>query len=150
MHDSSEDFSAEPDDSERRLLEILDRYTDALHEENLTSRSVLLERHPELAALLRCLESLDSLAIPANDDYVGLSASNSPTLIATAETPRPAVTGNVQPSFENQPENGETFGRYQLLREIGRGGMGGRLSRAADRPRPAGCGENDSLQPAGL
>lgn len=82
---------------EARLLELMERYLDSLQSGDLDSRSVLIERHPELAKWLRCLELLDRLA-PEPD--------------AAAKTPE-------KTSAAPQP-----FGKYELLEEIGRGGMG--------------------------
>jgi serine/threonine-protein kinase len=78
-----------------QLAEVLDQYLERLHAGEPTDRAALLEQHPALAPLLDCLDALDSL-VPAT---------------ATSST----VTGEDFPC---------QFGAYELLSEIGRGGMG--------------------------
>jgi serine/threonine protein kinase len=87
-----------PTPDEARMLEFLERYLDSLHSGDLASRSVLIERHPELAQWIRCIELLDRLAPDATLPYVEQPA-------AQEAAPQP-------------------FGKYELLEEIGRGGMG--------------------------
>lgn len=81
---------------ERRLFEALDRYVEALHRGDRAEAQRLVENDPELAALAACVESLDRIA------------------------PSPA-----RPADDSPPiADGDTFGNYELLAEIGRGGMG--------------------------
>jgi serine/threonine protein kinase len=87
-----------PTADEARLFEFLERYLDSLHSGDLASRSVLIERHPELAGWIRCIELLDRLAPES----------------APAQTEEQAA----------QPATSQPFGKYELLEEIGRGGMG--------------------------
>ena len=47
---------------EARLFEYLERYLESLHSGDLASRSALIERNPELARWVRCLELLDRRA----------------------------------------------------------------------------------------
>jgi serine/threonine protein kinase len=97
----SDPASAEPLSAEEaELFAVLDRYLDSLHEGDLPSRSVLIERHPALAKWARSLELLDRLA-PVSADKE-----------EDERSPRPSQASP-------QP-----FGKYQLLAEIGRGGMG--------------------------
>ena len=51
-----------PTPDEARLFEFLERYLNSLHSGDLASRSVLIERHPELGQFVRCIELLDRLA----------------------------------------------------------------------------------------
>jgi serine/threonine-protein kinase len=83
-----------------QLLDILDDYLSKLQAGKRPDRAALLREHPELAAALKCLEALEGLAPAASDD-----ADLDP------------------PAYENQglPRD---FGPYELLEEIGRGGMG--------------------------
>lgn len=92
---SSTDISSSSfSDEEQQHFELLDKYMELLHSGNYQSRSLLLEEHPEFLEFLTCLESLDSLAI------------------APIENRKKEKT----PPRE--------FGKYELLEEIGRGGMG--------------------------
>jgi eukaryotic-like serine/threonine-protein kinase len=86
-----------PDASQH--LELLDSYLSQLQAGQRPDRAALLREHPELAASLKCLEALDVLA-PAEDiDCVDV------------------------PDWELQ-DLPRDFGPYELLEEIGRGGMG--------------------------
>jgi eukaryotic-like serine/threonine-protein kinase len=87
-----------PTPEEVRLFEFLERYLDSLHSGDVVSRSVLIERHPELAKCVRCIELLDRLA---------------------PERPAAKTT-----EASVQPATPQAFGKYELLEEIGRGGMG--------------------------
>jgi eukaryotic-like serine/threonine-protein kinase len=89
-----------PTPDEARLFEFLERYLNSVHSGDLASRSVLIERHPELAQFIRCIELLDRLAPDA-----------------------PAVKAE-RPAAEHKPATPQPFGKYELLEEIGRGGMG--------------------------
>ncbi len=84
-------------DDERRLFALLERYVDSLESGDLDSRSGLIERHPDAARLMRCLELLDRLA------------------------PEPSAAPPGRASADAAPQS---FGRYELVAEIGRGGMG--------------------------
>ena len=83
-------------------FDALDDYLDRLHAGQSVDRAALLEEHPSLASALDCLEALDRLA-------------PSPGAAATAET---TVEGE---SVTGLPCD---FGPYELLAEVGRGGMG--------------------------
>ncbi|MFZ5830529.1 MAG: serine/threonine-protein kinase [Planctomycetota bacterium] len=85
---------ADPDD-----LEVLEAYLAELHAGGPISRDAILARRPDLASLLRCLDVLEGLA-PSRSDKTFSAASD-----ATECFPR-------------------CFGSYELLGEIGRGGMG--------------------------
>jgi len=87
-----------PDDP--RLLELLDDYLSRLQAGKRPDRDALLREHPELAASLKCLEALEGLA-PA-----GSTNSDLNTLV-----------------YEDQ-DLPRDFGPYELLEEVGRGGMG--------------------------
>ncbi len=89
-----------PTPDEARLFEFLERYLDSLHSGDLASRSVLIERHPELGQFVRCIELLDRLAPDA-----------------------PVAKGD-KPLVETKLATPQPFGKYELLEEIGRGGMG--------------------------
>ena len=87
-----------PDDPQ--LLELLDDYLSKLQAGKRSDRAALLAEHPELASSLKCLEALEGLAPAAGAD----SDLDLPE-IEEQDLPR-------------------DFGPYELLEEIGRGGMG--------------------------
>lgn len=87
-----------PDDPQ--LLDLLDDYLSQLQAGKRPDRAALLREHPELASALKCLEALEGLAPAASAD------SDLDSL-----------------AFEPQDLPRE-FGPYELLEEIGRGGMG--------------------------
>ena len=93
-HSPTEIISSEFSPEEQKQFELLDHYMELLHSGNYQSRSLLLEEHPEFLELLSCIESLDSLAITPVENR----------------------------SKEQAPLR--EFGKYELLEEIGRGGMG--------------------------
>lgn len=91
-----------PDDE--RLIELLDRYLAGIQAGKRPDREKLLDEHPELRSALECLETLEQMA-PASGSEGSLDA-------LTHEFPS-SVT--ILPC---------DFGAYELLEEIGRGGMG--------------------------
>ncbi len=84
--------------------ELLNRYLGELQAGGRPDRGALLRDHPELASALRCLEVLEDMApLPVGEDGSGEE-------IAVAQ----ALQGELP----------RDFGAYELLGEIGRGGMG--------------------------
>jgi tRNA A-37 threonylcarbamoyl transferase component Bud32 len=103
-----------PDDSQ--LAEILDGYLSQLQAGRRPGRAALLREHPELAAALKCMEALDGLVPPAEDDFAPV------TMLYENVTPGGANSQNDPDVVPNHlPRD---FGPYELLAEIGRGGMG--------------------------
>jgi serine/threonine-protein kinase len=92
----------EPDSPD--TLAILDAYLQQLQAGARPDREAILRQHPKLATTLDCLDALESLA-PAGDSSGGVGAE--------AEEPQPGA----------EPMSRD-FGAYELLHEIGRGGMG--------------------------
>jgi serine/threonine-protein kinase len=78
-----------------QLAVLLDQYLEQLHAGQRPDRAALSSEHPGLGPLLDCLDALDSLAPAAPDPDAG--------------------------TIESLPRD---FGQYELLSEIGRGGMG--------------------------
>ncbi len=93
-----------PEDQHPKTFHLLDDYLRRLHAGERPDRAVLLEDHPELASALDCLEVLDGLA-PQRDSI----------------PPDEDETLAFSPNAGDMPRD---FGAYELLGEIGRGGMG--------------------------
>ncbi len=110
-----------PSDDEQRLFALLDRYVDLLHDADIPSRSLLLARHPELGRLLACLESLDSLAPPDAIERVQPPTQETDN---EDETETVRAEPSRKPSAGAAPSKPQIFGKFELLGELGRGGMG--------------------------
>jgi eukaryotic-like serine/threonine-protein kinase len=119
-------MTSDSNGDDERVFALLDNYVGQLQQGVSADRRRILDQHPELAPALECLEALDSLAPLA------------PPAGAASESPR---TGEFGPSaatvdFTSHGELVESsaahaatpaaglFGDYELLGEIGRGGMG--------------------------
>jgi serine/threonine-protein kinase len=87
---------------ESNTLDLLDAYLAELHAGHRPDRDRLLAAHPHLAAHLDCLDQLDQLAMPDPNK--------------TLDSPAPIAPSLVGESVAD--------GKYQLLAELGRGGMG--------------------------
>lgn len=132
--DGLRDEAATPDDE--RLFGLLDEYVEALRQSGDTDgrAAELLSQHPDLEPLVRCLGSLERLVprneIAHNNDTPRDDLAPGPALVL-AETlkldvlPNGAAEEAVGTSssslFRSLPAD---FGHFQLLEEIGRGGMG--------------------------
>ncbi|MBN1908918.1 MAG: serine/threonine protein kinase [Pirellulales bacterium] len=95
---------SEPREDEPHF-EALDTYVRRLHAGELPDREALLRAHPELSSALDCLEVLERFA---------------PEVAEGEDEPE----ADSSPSWPVRPEAGGDFGPYELLCEIGRGGMG--------------------------
>lgn len=103
------DASADADDAQ--LFAILDAYVESLQSGcdgavDVELPEELVDRHPELAAMLDCLDTLESARGSWSAGAAGVSD----------------VAGDGTTAV--RAENGRPFGQYELLEEIGRGGMG--------------------------
>ncbi len=110
-----------PDDPQ--LAQLLDNYLSRLQAGQRPARDRLLAQHPELKSALDCLEALEQIApesavkgsgtpLPVVSDAVR-AAEGGAADSATGATV--AAPGELLP---------RPFGQYELLEEIGRGGMG--------------------------
>lgn len=122
LRDSSSSDAAKVADwsnDEQKLFDSLDRYVNSLHTSDVQSASQVFQKHPELKGLLNCLDGLESLALPieidtSDSDVDGLGS----TVMVKDAAPQYAERQHAA-----SPTLGE-FGRFELLEEIGRGGMG--------------------------
>ncbi|MBN1395820.1 MAG: serine/threonine protein kinase [Pirellulales bacterium] len=92
-----------PDDNDP-AIPLLDAYLSRLQAGEKPDPRALLEKHPELASALNCLDALELLAPPSGEGSNEECGTVGPAL-DSADLPR-------------------DFGPYELVREIGRGGMG--------------------------
>ncbi len=93
-----------PDDPQ--AVELLDGYLSRLHAGERPDRRAVLKARPDLASALHCLEALEGMA----------SSSAGPSSDETDLSCTPPPSG-----LERLPT---VFGQYELIEEIGRGGMG--------------------------
>jgi len=100
--------TGQPSD-EREVLDLLDDYLRRLHAGEQPDRRRLLDEHPELAPALACLDVLDGIASD---------------LVEASKPPGETLAGDFADATTASAEVPREFGAYELLEEIGRGGMG--------------------------
>ncbi|HET6882306.1 MAG TPA: serine/threonine-protein kinase [Pirellulales bacterium] len=98
-------------DGEEETFEALSAYLDGLHSGRAADRKELLRERPELKSALDCLEALDQFA--ASVLQVDADVSDATLTIGSADRQTEAAFALPR-----------SFGDYELLQEIGRGGMG--------------------------
>jgi len=126
------DFSGEVSAGEafdRGAFEALEAYLEALQAGQTPDRQALLRRFPALASVLDCLEALEQLAPPASGEDPADASGQGPTVEIDQPPAFPAAQAGAvqQPDAETGRSSGvfpRPFGGYELLCEIGRGGMG--------------------------
>lgn len=111
------------------VFALLDEYVTLQHQGRWAECQTLQRRYPDLGELLGCLSQLDSLAPPAESSSGIESAADREELSSIEDTPTLPASGvaagnGVHTAGEGSSGPGEVFGKYLLLDEIGRGGMG--------------------------
>jgi eukaryotic-like serine/threonine-protein kinase len=117
----STDKSSIPPLQDEQLCELLDRYVGALQAGDDALRQSLAREHPEVVRLASCLHALDSLSrLPSDLAGPARSADGkaSSATVHAAEAAGSAAISDQSFTVSNQ------FGKYELLTETGRGGMG--------------------------
>ncbi|HWB13875.1 MAG TPA: serine/threonine-protein kinase [Pirellulales bacterium] len=100
-------------DEDETTIEVLNAYLDGLHAGRKAGRDEILRARPDLARAIDCLDALDRFA----SDMVELRAEEA---VADAPTLPLDSVSRTTDAFALPRELGD----YELLREIGRGGMG--------------------------
>lgn len=95
------------DEIESQLAEVLDEYVSAVHRNDGPRQDELLAAHPELKDFVDPLKSLDRMT--PDIDFAATLLEVFPTDVATPSDDRLII---------------RKFGRFELLEELGRGGMG--------------------------
>jgi eukaryotic-like serine/threonine-protein kinase len=107
-------MSAPPDRSnDEEVVTALDAYVARLQAGDRPDKATLLKTHPELAAALDCLDALEHLA-PQKSGMPAAPDDDDPATLHNDQPPRTA--GTTAPVRE--------LGKFELLFEVGRGGMG--------------------------
>jgi serine/threonine-protein kinase len=111
------------DPIDQYAFSLLDAYLQDLHAGRRPDRERFLAEHPELSDALQCLEAIDSLAPDATED---LGNPGEPRIHSALTEIRTGSDSGQENSSHAAPLPQATtdFGDYQLLAEIGRGGMG--------------------------
>jgi eukaryotic-like serine/threonine-protein kinase len=102
-------------DRDEAVLDLLNQLTERFRAEGTIDPEEVLQQHPELADEVRALWGTILVA----EDF-GLPAEDAPAAVAGSPS-SPTIAGSPEPADEFA---GRRIGDYELLEEIGRGGMG--------------------------
>jgi len=97
---------------DKQAIDLLDDYLSRLQAGERPDRDQLLREHPDLAPALEHLELMEGIASDLFEGPRPPTPTDTPTLDATI------------PFASTGPQTPGDFGSYELLEEIGRGGMG--------------------------
>ncbi|QDU09130.1 serine/threonine protein kinase [Gimesia aquarii] len=105
----------EQENQSEQLVEVLNQYLEYLQAKDQESCHSLQAVNPELKKLMACLDSLECLAPDSENSSQQNQTSEpeDPTLLFSSPNLKPSV-----------PQLITEFGKYELLEELGRGGMG--------------------------
>jgi len=112
---------------DERLFSLLDSYVERLNRGDRPDPRLWLDAHPQLAAALKCLDALEAFVPPPRGPAPQAAVPTPGGITAGFLAQTVALDGHGSPvatsSFVAAMPLGE-FGEYELLAEIGRGGMG--------------------------
>ncbi len=100
-----------------KVIDRLDAYLAALQAGGQPDKSKVLSDDPALAGHLECLEVLEKLAPPNSEKTL-------PYIPHDGDQAGVETTDSIAPAKGQEVAAGSVFGQYELIRELGRGGMG--------------------------
>jgi eukaryotic-like serine/threonine-protein kinase len=105
------------DDLESQLVEVLDQYVSAVHRNDIPRQNALLEANPDLKDFVEPLGTLDRMT--PDVEFAATLLEAFPELPIDRDA---ATSGDSESPAETMATR--QFGRFELLEELGRGGMG--------------------------